>query len=88
MTHQSHCQQLHAIANASPRQLGYPFRRWTVRWLNYHLSNEYGIHLSDRQVCQMLQQLGISIETANTSPQDWMPASSRVIVGDLEAEAI
>ena len=78
---QTDYQYLQVIANLSPRQLGYPFRRWTISWLNYHLSQERGIHLSDRQVGQMLQQLGISIQAANNSPQDWMPPSSRVVVG-------
>ncbi len=88
LSNPSYRQHLQAIATASPRQLGYPFRRWTISWLNYHLSKECEIHLSDRQLSQMLRQLGIYIQATTTSPQDWMPPSSRVVVRNLEAEPV
>lgn len=84
---QSYTQHLQTIANLSPRQLGYPFRRWTISWLNYHLSNEHGFCLSDRQISRALQQLGISIQAASSSPEDWMPPSSRITVGNLASQA-
>lgn len=87
LSNPSYRQHLQAIATVSPRQLGYPFRRWTISWLSYHLSHECGIQLSDRQIGQALRQLGIYIQSTNTSPQDWMPPSSRVVVRNLEAEA-
>jgi len=81
--YQSYIQQVWSLANRSPRQLGYPFRRWTIPWLNYHLRQEYSLQVSDRHLGQALQQLGLSIQATSTSPADWMPPRSRITIGDL-----
>jgi transposase len=44
----------------SPKEYGYPFERWTARWLSKHLTKEFDIQVSDRHINRLLQQMGLS----------------------------
>lgn len=77
-------ERLRELVSHDPRQFGYPFRRWTARWLNQHLSQEYGVSVSDRHINRLLKQMGLSTRTAYaTSPQDCFQSTSRITIGDL-----
>lgn len=52
--------RLRELAINSPKDYGYPFSRWTARWLSKHLEQELGIEVSDRHVNRLLKQMGLS----------------------------
>jgi hypothetical protein len=51
---------LYELLQSSPRNCGYAFNRWTVHWLNKHLSKELGVVISDRHLKRLLKDLGWS----------------------------
>ena len=53
--------RLQELATCCPRDLGYPFERWTGQWLSKHLNKELGIQLSSRHVNRLLKQMGLSV---------------------------
>ena len=53
--------RLQELAQKSPRDCGYPFKRWTGQWLSKHLNKELGIELSSRHVNRLLKQMGLSV---------------------------
>ena len=60
-------QRLRELVSHDPREFGYPFRRWTARWLNQHLSQELGLSVSDRHINRLLKQMGLSTRTSCAS---------------------
>lgn len=55
-----HLERLRELVCHSPREYGYPFQKWTARWLNTHLRNEYDVQVSDRHISRLLKQIGFS----------------------------
>lgn len=55
-----HLDRLRELVCHSPREYGYPFQKWTARWLNTHLRNEYDVQVSDRHINRLLKQIGFS----------------------------
>lgn len=55
-----YCDRLRCLVAQSPRELGYPFRRWTAHWLNKQLSQEFGVQVSDRYISHLLKKMGLS----------------------------
>jgi transposase len=53
-------ERLKELVSQSPRQLGYPFQRWTANWLRRHLEQETGTVVSDRHINRLLKQMGLS----------------------------
>jgi transposase len=51
---------LRYLVSCSPRELGYPFRRWTAQWLSQHLANELGISVSACHINRLLKKMGLS----------------------------
>jgi transposase len=52
--------RLRELVAQSPKELGYPFRRWTARWLSKHLAGELDIEISDRHINRLLKQMELS----------------------------
>lgn len=52
--------RLKDLVNHSPREYGYPFERWTARWLGKHLAKEMGIEVCDRHISRLLKEMGLS----------------------------
>lgn len=52
--------RLKDLVNHSPREYGYPFERWTARWLGKHLAQEMGIEVCDRHISRLLREMGLS----------------------------
>ncbi|BAY12293.1 helix-turn-helix domain-containing protein [Calothrix sp. NIES-2098] len=53
-------QRLRELVGHSPRDYGYPFKRWTAGWLSKHLTDETGIEISDRHINRLLKEMGLS----------------------------
>jgi putative transposase len=59
--------RLEEIVKQSPQDLGYVFERWTARWLNKHLAQEFGIEMSDRHINRLLKKMGLSTRYKSSS---------------------
>jgi transposase len=57
VTNEKYISYLYELLESSPRNCGYAFNRWTVHWLNKHLSKELGIVISDRHLKRLLKDL-------------------------------
>lgn len=79
-------ERLQELLSSSPRDYGYPFRRWTVNWLQKHLAKELGIAVSDRHLKRLLKQMGLStLPKPNHVEETAIPAqSSRILISDLK----
>lgn len=66
IVNERYLQRLGELATQSPRSFGYPFRRWTARWLSKHLARELGIEISDRHINRLLKQMGLSTRSKNS----------------------
>ncbi|WP_193200057.1 helix-turn-helix domain-containing protein [Nostoc sp. MG11] len=60
--------RLQELVSHSPREYGYPFERWTAKWLGKHLSKELGIGMSDRYISMLLKEMGLSTRSRSVSP--------------------
>ncbi|NJP09474.1 MAG: helix-turn-helix domain-containing protein [Leptolyngbyaceae cyanobacterium RU_5_1] len=58
--------RLKELVNRSPRDYGYPFKRWTAQVLSKHLANELGIDISNRHINRLLKKMGLSTRSSNT----------------------
>jgi transposase len=57
--------RLTELVEASPRDFGYSFQRWTANWLAKHLYQEFEIFVSDRHICRLLKGMGLSTRSSN-----------------------
>lgn len=74
--------RLKEIIKQSPRELGYPFRRWTAGWLSKHLAKELGIEVSIRHINRLLKELGLSTRLQpSLSPNS--NSHQRISISDL-----
>ena len=77
---------LRKLVKSSPREYGYPFKRWTGQWLSKHLNKELGIKLSSRHVCRLLKQMGLSTRARSTTKTlDTGNAESKLTLRELSA---
>lgn len=54
---------LEKLVQTSPHDYGYPFERWTGKWLSQHLKKELDIEVSSRHVNRLLKDMGLSART-------------------------
>lgn len=80
-------QRLKELVSHDPREFGYPFRRWTARWLNQHLSRELEVMVSDRHINRLLKQMGLSTRTsyASSALARKRTTGLHIQIADLEA---
>lgn len=85
----AYLERLKELVSHDPREFGYPFRRWTARWLNQHLSQETGVSVSDRHINRLLKQMGLSTRTsyANASLSRRHNPNLHIQIGELSPEA-
>lgn len=57
---EEYLERLQELVKQSPKNFGYPFRRWTGHKLSKHLLQEFRIKLSDRHINRLLKQMGLS----------------------------
>ena len=79
-------ERLQELLSSSPRDYGYPFRRWTVNWLSKHLAKEFGIEVSDRHLKRLLKQMGLSTlpKPNNVEETAIQAQSSKILISDLK----
>lgn len=51
--------RLKQLVATSPKDLGYPFSRWTGQWLSKHLSQEFNIEVSARHINRLLGEIEV-----------------------------
>ena len=67
--------RLHELATRSPKEFGYPFRRWSAHWLAKHLETELGIKISTRYVNYLLKEMGLSTRRPRAAVSSASPSS-------------
>jgi transposase len=50
-------ERLKQLMDTSPKDLGYPFLRWTGQWLSKHLSQEFDIEVSSRHINRLIEDI-------------------------------
>lgn len=66
--HSLYCNRLKELVSQHPHQHGYPFQRWTAKWLSQHLEKEFGIPISDRHINRLLKQMGLATRNRTAQP--------------------
>ena len=81
---------LKKLAESSPREYGYPFKRWTGQWLSKHLKKELDIELSSRHVNRLLNEMGLSTRAKSTStnPSDSSNTGSSIALRELSPTSV
>lgn len=77
--------RLKQLTSESPRDLGYPFSRWTGQWLSKHLSQEFNIEVTARHVNRLIEEMNDEARVVNTINQQHQEVgnSSHLVIADL-----
>jgi transposase len=75
--------RLKQLMNASPRELGYPFSRWTGQWLSKHLSQEFNIEVTARHINRLIEEMSADINAADNMAQKQPDKSCQLVIADL-----
>ena len=76
--------RLKQLMSASPRDLGYPFSRWTGQWLSKHLAQEFNIDVTARHINRLIEEMSSEIAAAKTAEQQQQGRKPRQIsIADL-----
>ncbi len=76
--------RLKELVNQSPKELGYPFSRWTGQWLSKHLYQELNIQVSARHINRLIEEMKIAVKEGKlelSKPQ--RQRSSSLVIADL-----
>jgi transposase len=84
IVNQQYLDRLKELVTHSPRDYGYPFKRWTARWLSKHLAKEFKIEVSDRHINRLLKQMGLSTRGENPQPTQTAWSNGGIKIADLE----
>ncbi|MBF2028962.1 MAG: helix-turn-helix domain-containing protein [Oscillatoriales cyanobacterium C42_A2020_001] len=77
--------RLQELVSHSPREMGYPFRRWSAQWLAKHLEKELGIKVSSRYINYLLKEMGLSTRSsAQPSTPKAAPLAQTAGLGEEE----
>lgn len=83
---EEYLERLKYLVQKSPKDFGYPFRRWTAGWLSQHLAKEFGIEISDRHLNRLLKEMGLSTRSTRSQPiEDQSNASFGIAIKDLQS---
>ncbi|WP_375340950.1 helix-turn-helix domain-containing protein [Lyngbya confervoides] len=87
---QAFLDRLKELVCQSPREVGYPFSRWTGQWLSKHLHQELGIKVSNRYINSLLKKMGLSTRQSLSSlPLAKSPQTShRIAIQDIRSDAV
>lgn len=82
--------RLKELMSASPKDLGYPFSRWTGQWLSKHLCQEFNIGVSARHINRLIEEIEIEVKsTTDLEPQQHqIGRSHHLIIADLHDRQI
>jgi transposase len=78
--------RLKQLVSNSPKDLGYPFSRWTGQWLSKHLSQELKIEVSARHINRLLEEIEAELTAEVHSKSS--ERASRITIGDLHDRLI
>lgn len=67
-------ERLKQLVAISPKDLGYPFSRWTGQWLSKHLHQEFDIGVSARHINRLLGEIEV-VERSSDSDRRQLPSS-------------
>ncbi|MCF2152119.1 helix-turn-helix domain-containing protein [Desmonostoc muscorum LEGE 12446] len=84
-------ERLKELVSQTPRDLGYPFHRWTGDWLSKHLEKEFRIKVSDRYINHLLKEMGLSTKPKPSkidASSDSEPETRRIIIENLPSNAV
>lgn len=78
-------ERLKQLIGASPKDLGYPFSRWTGQWLEKHLASEFNIVVSARHINRLIEKIETEVRliTEVESSQDLNERSRNLVIADL-----
>ncbi len=81
----SYLERLKQLITANPRDLGYPFSRWTGQWLSKHLSQEFDIEVTARHINRLIEELsdGARVVEPSNQPQPQSGKSRQLVIADL-----
>ncbi|MBD2180573.1 helix-turn-helix domain-containing protein [Planktothrix sp. FACHB-1375] len=85
---EQYLERLKELVSQSPKEFGYPFRRWTAQWLSKHLAKELGIEVSDRHINRLLKDMGLSTRPKPTPVEDIAPNANRLAIRDLTETSV
>ncbi len=77
-------ERLKQLMGESPKDLGYPFARWTGQWLSKHLSQEFNIEVTARHVNRLIEEMNDEVrlvEAEGLQPQ--VLKSRQIAIVDL-----
>ena len=75
--------RLQELVKNSPREFGYPFKRWSAHWLAKHLEQELGIKISTRYVNYLLKGMGLSTRVYDQSNYPSTSLNPKEFVEDM-----
>lgn len=81
-----HRDRLIALFNQSPREVGFPFEKWTSTALKKQLLKEFEIEVSARHINRVLNEAGFSTRTqSKAEPDNAKPkiSGSKLVIQDL-----
>jgi transposase len=78
-------ERLKELIGSSPKDLGYPFSRWTGQWLERHLASEFNIVVSARHINRLIEKIETEVRliTEVDSSQDLHQRSRNLVIADL-----
>ena len=72
-------ERLKQLMSESPKDLGYPFSRWTGQWLSKHLSLEFNIEVTARHVNRLIEEMNDEARVVAASDRQLPISKSRQI---------
>ncbi len=75
--------RLKQLMNASPKDLGYPFSRWTGQWLSKHLFQEFNIEVTARHINRLIEEMSADIKATDNIAQQQPDKSYQLVIADL-----
>jgi transposase len=86
-------ERLKQLITANPKDLGYPFSRWTGQWLSKHLSQEFNIEVTARHINRLIEEMNNGARVVNpivggaapteNQPQPQVGKSRQLVIADL-----
>jgi transposase len=77
--------RLKELISANPKELGYPFSRWTGQWLEKHLSSEFNIVVSARHINRLIGKIEREVRSVDRqeSQHESNYRSTQLVIADL-----
>jgi transposase len=79
--------RLKQLMRANPKDLGYPFSRWTGQWLSKHLAQEFNIDVTARHINRLIEEMNVEIKAADSIHlhHQQISKSQQIAISDLHS---